>query len=141
MNQSLSNRGRGRPSHQPSEDLSRQVEMLSGIGVPLEQIATVIGVDRKTLSKHYTEAIESGHAKATSKVAKRLFDIAMSDSKEALTACIFWLKCRARWSTLDGPETQINLNSNVQNNTAILTTRDGSQLKDFKRRWDAIAAD
>ena len=36
-------------------------------------------------------------AKATSKIAKRLFDIATGDSKEALTACIFWLKCRAGW--------------------------------------------
>lgn len=122
-------------SHQPSEDSRRQVEMLAGIGVPEHMIARVVNIDPKTLRKHYAEDIESGAAKATSKVAKRLFDIAMSDSREALTACIFWLKCRARWSTLDGPETQIN----VQNNTAIVTTRDKHELEDFKQRWEAIA--
>ena len=134
-------RGRGRPAYQPSDETGRQVEMLSGIGVPEEMMARMVGIDRKTLTKYYRDQIDNGAAKATTKVAKRLFDIAMSDTKESLTACIFWLKCRARWSTLDGPETQINLNSNVQNNTAILTNREPDQLKDFKRRWDAIAAD
>lgn len=134
-------RGGGRPAYQPTDETGRQVEMLAGIGVPEEMMARMVGIDRKTLLKYYRHEIDNGAAKATTKVAKRLFDIAMSDSKEALTACIFWLKCRARWSTLDGPETQINLNSNVQNNTAILTNREPDQLKDFKRRWDAITAD
>ena len=132
--------GRGRPRYKPSDENGKQVEMLAGIGVPEEMIARMMGIDKKTLLKYYRHEIDNGAAKATAKVAKRLFDIAMSDSKEALTACIFWLKCRARWSTLDGPETQINLNSNVQNNTAIIA-REPDQLKDFKRRWDAIAAD
>lgn len=134
-------RGRGRPSYQPTDETGRQIEMLAGIGVPEEMMARMVGVDKKTLLKYYRDQIDSGAAKATTKVAKRLFDIAMSDSKEALTACIFWLKCRARWSTLDGPDTQINLNTNVQNNTAILTSRDRNELKDFKRRWDAITTD
>ena len=128
-------------SHKPTEENRRMVRMLAGIGVPIRMVAGQVGVDEKTLRKHYGEDVEQGQAKATSAVAKRLYDIAMSDSKEALTACIFWLKCRARWSTLDGPETQINLNTNVQNNTAILTSRDRDELKDFKRRWDAITAD
>lgn len=123
-------------SHEPTAEDRRHVEMLAGIGVPEHMIARVINIDPKTLRKYYSEDIESGAAKATSKVAKRLFDIAMGDSKEALTACIFWLKCRARWSTLDGPETQIN----VQNNTAIVTARDKHELQDFKRRWEALGS-
>ena len=87
----------GRPKYEPTEHWRKQVELLSGIGVPLEQICVLAGIDRKTLSKHYRAEIDIGHAKANSRMAKRLFDIANGDSKEALTACIFWLKCRAGW--------------------------------------------
>lgn len=87
----------GRPQYVPTDEMRKQVELLSGIGVPLEQICTLAGIDRKTLSKHYRAEIDMGHAKANSRMTKRLFDIANGDSKEALTACIFWLKCRAGW--------------------------------------------
>ena len=87
----------GRPQYVPTDEMRKQVELLSGIGIPLEQICIVAGIDRKTLSKHYREAIDIGHAKANSKIAKRLFDIASGDGKDSLTACIFWLKCRAGW--------------------------------------------
>jgi hypothetical protein len=79
--------------------------------------------------------MEKGRAKATSQIAKRLYDIAMSNSKESLTACIFWLKCRARWSTLDGPEVQVN----VQNNS-ITTAADNEEIQRFKKQWETIDA-
>ena len=41
----------GRPQYVPTEYWRKQVELLSGIGVPLEQICTLAGIDRKTLSK------------------------------------------------------------------------------------------
>lgn len=106
-------RGRGRPPYEPTEETRRQVEMLSGIGVPTEQIAIVAGIDAKTLRKHYRDALDSGMAKATSKIAKRLFDIATGDTKEALTACIFWLKCRAQWK----PPADVELNVGIDNST------------------------
>jgi hypothetical protein len=87
----------GRPKYEPTEHWSKQVELLSGIGVPLEQICVLAGIDRKTLSKHYRAEIDMGHAKANMRMTKRLFDIANGDGKDSLTACIFWLKCRAGW--------------------------------------------
>ena len=122
-------------SHQPTDESRRLVSTLSGIGVPARMIAAQIGITDKTLMKHYEDDMERGRSKATSQIAKRLYDIAMSDSKQALTACIFWLKCRARWSTLDGPEVQVN----VQNN-AITTIADNDEIKRFKERWEAIDA-
>ena len=106
-------RGPGRPKHEVNEETRRQVEMLSGIGVPVEQIAIVAGIDSKTLRRYYREALDSGQAKATSKIAKRLFDIATGDSKEALTACIFWLKCRAQWK----PPADVEVNVGIDNST------------------------
>ena len=122
-------------SHQPTEDNRRLIRTLAGIGVPIKMVASQIGIDEKTLRKYYDDDIDVGQAKATSAVAKRLYDIAMSDSKESLTACIFWLKCRARWSTLDGPEVQVN----VQNNT-ITTAAENEEIKRFKKQWETIDA-
>ena len=121
--------------HQPTDENRRLIQTLSGIGVPQKMMAVQIGIDEKTLRKYYEDDIDIGQSRATTQVANRLYDIAMSNSKEALTACIFWLKCRARWSTLDGPEVQVN----VQNN-AITTIADNDEIKRFKERWEAIDA-
>jgi hypothetical protein len=118
--------------HEPTDENRRLISTLCGIGVPQKMIAAQIGIDEKTLKKYYDDDMSKGRAKATSQIAKRLYDIAMSDSKEALTACIFWLKCRANWSTLDGPEVQVN----VQNNSVIQS--DDGEIKEFKKRWNAI---
>tara|TARA_R110000868_G_scaffold2666_4_gene18841 strand:- start:1439 stop:1870 length:432 start_codon:yes stop_codon:yes gene_type:complete len=104
----------GRPSYVPTEEMRKQVELLSGIGVPLEQICVLAGIDRKTLSKHYRAEIDMGHAKANSRMAKRLFDIANSDSRDSLTACIFWLKCRAGWK----PPADVEVN--IDNSTKAM---------------------
>ena len=121
--------------HEPTDENRRLISTLCGIGVPQKMIAAQIGIDEKTLRKYYDDDMEKGMAKATSQIAKRLYDIAMSDSKESLTACIFWLKCRARWSTLDGPEVQVN----VQNNS-ITTAADNEEIQRFKKQWETIDA-
>jgi hypothetical protein len=122
-------------SHQPTEENRRLIRTLAGIGVPIKMVANQVGIDEKTLRKYYDDDIDVGQAKATSQIAKRLYDIAMSESKESLTACIFWLKCRAKWSTLDGPEVQVN----VQNNS-ITTVADNEEIKRFKKQWETIDA-
>jgi hypothetical protein len=103
----------GRPKHEVSEAMTRQIEMLSGIGVPIDQIGRVVGIDKKTIHRHYRDALDIGQAKATSKIAKRLFDIATGESKEALTACIFWLKCRGGWK----PPAEMEVNVGIDNST------------------------
>lgn len=122
-------------AHKPTKQNASLIRNLAGIGVPVKMIAAQIGIDDKTLRKYYDEDIDIGQAKATTEVARRLYDIAMGDTKESLTACIFWLKCRARWSTLDGPEVQVN----VQNNS-ITTIADSEEVKRFKKQWEAIDA-
>lgn len=117
--------------HKPTEENSKLIRNLAGIGVPIKMVADQIGIDEKTLRKYYESEIDIGQAKATTAIAKRLYDIAMSDTKESLSACIFWLKCRARWSTLDGPEVQVN----VQNNS-ITAISDNEEIKRFKRQWE-----
>ena len=65
--------------------------------VPEHNIASVIGIDPKTLRKHYRHELDNGQVKATAKVAESLFRKATSDGPQSVTAAIFWLKTRGGW--------------------------------------------
>jgi hypothetical protein len=65
--------------------------------VPEVDIAGVIGIDPKTLRKHYPQELRYGHVKANAKVAENLFRKATGDGREAVIAAIFWMKTRAQW--------------------------------------------
>ena len=90
-------RPRGRPQHQPTEQARKTVEAMAGFGVPQLDIARLIGVSPETLRLHYAEELDTGGIKANAAVAKNLFRIAQGTGREAVTACIFWLKARAGW--------------------------------------------
>ena len=87
----------GRPAHLPSPSERRQVEAMAGYGVPEADIALVLGIDPKTLRKHYRDELDTGHIVANAKVAESLFRKATGDHRQSVTAAIFWLKTRARW--------------------------------------------
>jgi hypothetical protein len=83
-----------RPVHTPDSALRRQVEAMAGYGIPELGIAKVIGIDPKTLRKHYRSELDLGHVKANSAVAQSLFKKATGDSPQSVTAAIFWAKTR-----------------------------------------------
>jgi hypothetical protein len=87
----------GRPAHKPDPASRRQVEALAGYGVPETEIAGVVGIDPKSLRKHYRDELDNGHVKANAKVAENLYRKATGDGREAVIAAIFWLKTRAGW--------------------------------------------
>jgi hypothetical protein len=70
---------------------------MAGYGIPEPDIARVLGIDPKTLRKHYREELDTGHIKATAKVAENLYRKATGEGREAVVAAIFWLKTRAGW--------------------------------------------
>lgn len=96
----------GRPSHQPTADTRKTVEAMTGFGIPADDIARVISVTGKTLRKYYRDELDLGTVKANSKVAQNLFKKATGDTREGVTAAIFWLKTRAGWR-----ETVVNLHA------------------------------
>src|SRR5690349_12449378 len=87
----------GRRAHQPEPAGRRQVEAMAAYGVPEASIARVIGIDAKTLRKHYRDELDLGAVKANSRMAENLYRKAMGDGPQSVTATIFWLKTRARW--------------------------------------------
>ena len=84
----------GRRAHRPDPSQRRQVEALAAYGIPEADISGVVGIDPKTLRKHYREELDLGETKANAQVAGFLFNAAKNGN---VTAQIFWLKTRARW--------------------------------------------
>lgn len=95
----------GRPEFEPTETQRAQVKAMAAYGVPQHDIATVIGISAPTLRKHFWHELETGGIEANAKVAQTLFRKAIEgNSKESVTAAIFWLKCRAGWREADRRE-------------------------------------
>ena len=84
----------GRRSHVPDPAMRRQVETMSAYGIPETDIARVVGIDPKTLRKHYRDELDLAQTKANAQVAGYLFNAAKNGN---VTAQIFWLKTRAKW--------------------------------------------
>jgi hypothetical protein len=78
----------------------------------------MIGIDAKTLRKHYRHELAFGHTKANAKVAENLFRKATGDGRESVIAAIFWLKARGRWK-----ETVLNEHAGVPDSPVQLYTR------------------
>lgn len=87
----------GRPAFEPTDAERKQVEAMSGYGLPIEQIAILIrdGIDTDTLRKHFSTELQSGKAKANAQVGKTLFQKVMAGDT---TAAIWWSKTQMRWS-------------------------------------------
>ena len=81
--------------HVPTDESRKLVESTSGLGLPHEQIATLVGIDDKTLRKYYRQELDSGKAKANSQIAKTLYNKAVAGDT---TSLIWWTKSQMRWS-------------------------------------------
>jgi len=57
--------------------------------VPEADIATVVGIDPKTLRKHYRTERNTSAIKANSRIAESLFRKALGDGSQSVTAAVF----------------------------------------------------
>lgn len=87
----------GRPPHEPTDAMRKQVETMAGFGIPQVDIARSLGIHDETLRTHYRDELDLGVVKANSAVAQSLYKKATGDGAQSVTAGIFWLKTRAGW--------------------------------------------
>lgn len=89
--------GAGRKPFLPTDAERKQVEAMSGYGVPFEQIAALVrdGIDIDTLRKYFSPELINGKAKANAQVGKGIFQKAMAGDT---TAQIWWSKTQMRWA-------------------------------------------
>ena len=89
--------GAGRPAFEPTPSERKQVEALSGYGLPIDQIGALVrdGISVDTLRAHFSAELQSGKAKANAQVGKTLFSKVMAGDT---TAAIWWSKTQMRWA-------------------------------------------
>ena len=115
----------GRRAHKPDAAHRRQVEAMAAYGIPADDISRVVGIDPKTLRKHYRDELDLGETKANAQVAGFLFNSARNGN---VTAQIFWLKTRARWR-----ETPVELKHSGSIATRELHDYSDAELMDIIR--------
>ena len=96
----------GRKPHIPTDEDRHAARLMASIGVKAADIATALKISPRTLWTHYGEEITNAAVAANTRVAERLYSIAMghvegAQVRDSLTASIFWLKTRARWRETD----------------------------------------
>jgi hypothetical protein len=80
----------GRRQYNPTDKDQRTVEAMAGLGMRQDKIARVLGIDAKTLRKHFRRLLDSAADIATTKVGATLYNLATSG--RCVAATIFWMK-------------------------------------------------
>jgi hypothetical protein len=89
--------GAGRPPFEPTVAERKQVEALSGYGLPIEQIGALVrdGIHIDTLRSHFGSELIRGKSKANARVGQTLFQKVVAGDT---TAAIWWSKTQMRWA-------------------------------------------
>ena len=85
---------RTKPPHAPSDAQRQTVQLHTTVGTTQAVISQLLGIDLKTLRKHYREDLDVSKAKANATIGGALFRKAKGGDTASMT---FWLKTRARW--------------------------------------------
>jgi hypothetical protein len=98
----------GSPEHIPDDKTRAEVSALCAYGVPQEEISIYIGIDAKTLRKHYRAELDSAKVKANTKVRRFLFEAATGDAMskgatyaDCLRGSMFWAKTQMGFKESD----------------------------------------
>ena len=92
-----------RHEHAPTDAMRQTVQLHTTVGTPQETIAQILGIDPKTLRKHYRDELDLSRAKANATIGGALFNKAKGGDTAAM---IFWMKTQAGWKErleLNGP--------------------------------------
>lgn len=101
----------GRPTYRPTDEARRQVLTMTGFGIVQAEIARLLKVDVKTLTKYYRRELDTGATEANVRVAQSLYKNAVTN--ENVAAQIWWTKTRMGWkdhSTIEHTGAQSNIN-------------------------------
>ena len=102
----MAEKRRTKPPHEPTKATRELVQLHTMVGTPQEHIARVIGVDQKTLRKHYRDELDLATSKANATIGGVLFNKAKEGDTAAM---IFWMKTRAGWREKDPDQGADNL--------------------------------
>ena len=81
-------------THIPTDAQRQLVALHTTMGTTQDVLADILGIDKKTLRKHYREELDQSTAKANAQIGGALFNKAKGGDTAAM---IFWMKTRAGW--------------------------------------------
>ena len=81
-------------THRPTPETQKTVEAAAGMGLPHEQIATLLGITDKTLRARYKLELKTGKAKANLEIASTTYKEALKGNP---TLLIWWAKTQMGW--------------------------------------------
>lgn len=81
--------------YRPTKRDRRRVSKMSGCGLTIGEIATVLELSEPTVTKYFKYEIATAALVKNSAVAAALYKQATRFGN--VSAMTFWLKCRARW--------------------------------------------
>jgi hypothetical protein len=81
-------------THHPTPEQRQLVQLHATVGTTQAVIADILGIDDKTLRKHYREELNQSLAKANATIGGALFNKAKGGDTAAM---IFWMKTQAGW--------------------------------------------
>ena len=96
-----SKRKRGKPALKPTDEDRKFVTLMAIAGITKETIARVMGMDKKTLNKHFEKALDESVHMAHAKIVGALYNNAL---KGNVAAQIFYCKTRLGWQEVDRHE-------------------------------------
>lgn len=90
----MADKRKTKPPHEPTRATRELVQLHAMVGTRQETIAEIIGIDPKTLRKHYRDELDQSKARANATIGGALFNKAKAGDT---TAMIFWMKTQAGW--------------------------------------------
>lgn len=90
------------PGFKPGIAQSREVAVLSALGLEAKEIALALNVEEKLLKTYYSRELMVSQKISNAMVARKALEMAMSGRFPEMTK--FWLKARAKWKETSGVE-------------------------------------
>jgi hypothetical protein len=116
----------------PTDDTRKQVSRLNSFGFTHDQIATVLGIDAKTLRKHYAVELARSKMAAHEKIVGALFAKAMRGDTAAL---IWWTKAQLGWSEKTKTELSGPNNGPIQQDVKVDDKRTPADARALMRQF------
>ena len=82
---------RTKPPHEPTRSQREMVQLYAAVGTRHDDIARVLGIDPKTLRKHYRNELDLAAVRANATIGGALFNKAKGGDTASM---IFWMKTR-----------------------------------------------
>jgi hypothetical protein len=92
----------GSPGLIPGAQQSREVSVMSALGLSPKEISLVVNVDERLLKSYYSKELQVSRSVANLIVARKALEMAVSGRYPDMTK--FWLKSQAKWKETSAVE-------------------------------------